>query len=354
MQEYDNVDVVLARLNKADFLRIFHGSRWPEGILCPRCNKPQHKIYTGKPAGARGGQAGSPGAPEDRSPSRLEGQCLPLRGANRGRDGFRYHCEPCKIWFSDFTGTALANSRLNLGQWLRAIHCFLNLSLTCADVADKLHINRNTAQYLRDKIRKNEPWCKLWLQRTTSHPASSGAIVPLMSLPEVERYLGVSSRTIYRLASSGVLSATKVGRQWRFRPDEVQKYLTRKLNRYGTTAIKENIFFRPEVLDKYRQDKTAVSPANRGKTKYYIEDEAYQGWVGNKEDFNYMQKVTAMMGRGERETIGLSRVAFYHVHYRKVVTPEGHPALAIHHKDYESLPSEEYAHWSNYQIWDKR
>ena len=166
----------------------------------------------------------------------------------------------------------------------------------------------------------------------------------LMSLQEVERYLGVSKRTVYRLIATNAFSATKVDRQWRFRSDEVQKYVTRKLNRYGTTAIGENIFFRPEVLDKYRKDRT----------KYYIEDEAYQGWVGNKENFNYMQKVTAMLGRGEREAVSLSRVAFYHLHYKKVVTPEGHPALAVHHKDYESLPAEEYVHWSHYQIWDKR
>lgn len=103
MQEYDIIDLMLSKLQEQDFLRIFHAFRWPEGIRCPKCNKSQRKIYRGKTA---------------------------VSPANRGKGGFRYHCEPCNIWFSDFTGTPLENSRLELGQWFKAVHYFLNQGLT--------------------------------------------------------------------------------------------------------------------------------------------------------------------------------------------------------------------------------
>lgn len=304
------MDNPFSNLSDTDCENILHRLRWPEGVRCPKCNKTQQKIY------------------RDRRTNQL-----------------RYLCPQCRIRFNDRAGTILAGTRLTLRQWFEAIYLIINSNATAADIAVRLKINRHTAETIRRLAHKEEPWCRNLLKgiagAISRNPAEAG---PLMPLKAVEDYLGVSRQTVYRLIAEGALSAVKVRGQWRFKPEEVQKYLTRKLSRYGTTAITENIFFRPEVLDKYKKDKT----------KYYIEDEAYQGWVGNKEDFNYMQKVTAMLGRGEKEAVSLSRVAFYHIHYRKVVTPEGHPALAIHHKDYQSLPPEEYVHWSNYQIWNKK
>ena len=299
------MEQMLANITDQEVENVFHRLRWPEGVRCLKCNQTQQKIY---------------------------------RQKHTGR--LRYLCPKCHIWFSDTTGTILEGSHLSLRQWLVAMQMYLVTGSSAADVTRELKINRHTAESVRKLIHKEESWCRLLLHGISG--IARQAVAPLMPLQEVERYLGVSKRTVYRLIATNALSATKVGRQWRFRPDEVQKYVTRKLNRYGTTAITENDFFRPEALDKYKKDKA----------KYYIEDEAYQGWVGNKEDFNYMQKVSAMLGRGAREAAGLAHLAFYHLHYRKVVTPEGHPALAIHHKDYESLPSEEYVHWSGFLIWD--
>jgi len=47
----------------------------------------------------------------------------------------------------------------------------------------------------------------------------------LMTVKEVAQYLKVSPLTIYRLVYEQKIPALKVGRQWRFRKDEVYNYL---------------------------------------------------------------------------------------------------------------------------------
>lgn len=45
----------------------------------------------------------------------------------------------------------------------------------------------------------------------------------LMRLNEVAEYLQVSERTIRRMVDDGRLTARKVGRQWRFRKEDVDR-----------------------------------------------------------------------------------------------------------------------------------
>ena len=47
----------------------------------------------------------------------------------------------------------------------------------------------------------------------------------LMTIEEVAKYLKVSTRTLYRLVQQRRIPAIKVGRQWRFRKDDVFNYL---------------------------------------------------------------------------------------------------------------------------------
>ncbi|MBI5779276.1 MAG: helix-turn-helix domain-containing protein [Planctomycetes bacterium] len=293
--------LVISGLSDKDCQRIFHAFRWPNGIRCIKCHRVQNKIYTSS-------------------------------------KNFRYHCDKCNIWWSDFTGTVLQDSRLSLSQWLAAIYYFLELHLTATEAAHKLNLHRNTAQHLHKKINKEPLWCRLLLDKISGQQNKD--LVYLMSLKEVIGYLGLSRRTIYRLIAAGSLSASKIGGQWRFRPEDLQKYFTSRLNRYGTIATEESISFRPEVLDKYRKDKT----------KYYIQEEAYQGWVGSKEDYNYMQGLLTLLGKGVRHTAPLGRIAFYDVHFRKVVTKDGHPAVSISQLDYGELPAGEYEYWSRFRI----
>ena len=70
---------------------------------------------------------------------------------------------------------------------------------------------------------------------------------------------------------------------------------------------------------------------------------ASQGWVGNKQDYHDVQTLG-------RKNLPVGDRVFYNLHYRKVVTPEGHQALAISARDYALLPTEEYVHWSGFLI----
>jgi len=294
-----SLELSISGLSEQECVRIFQAFRSPDLPRCIKCNKTQTKIY------------------HDKRPYI-----------------HRFYCEQCKISWNDFTGTVFEGTRLSLNMWFKAIFYFLELHLTAIEVAQRLNINRNTAQLLNKKILKEQLWCQLLLNRISNK--TNRNIEYLMPLKETQDYLGVSRQTIYRLIAKGSLSAIKVGGQWRFRPEELQKYLTSKLNRYGFIAVGEFYYFRQEVLDKYRKDTT----------KYYLQKEAYQGWVGNKQDYHDVQTL------GKKNLPAGSKV-FVNLRYRKVVITEGQPALAVRHKDYQNLPREEYVHWSNYLIWSR-
>ena len=49
----------------------------------------------------------------------------------------------------------------------------------------------------------------------------------LLNVYEVARYLGVSTRTVYRLVSRGELKGVMVGRLLRFRPQDIERFIDR-------------------------------------------------------------------------------------------------------------------------------
>lgn len=58
----------------------------------------------------------------------------------------------------------------------------------------------------------------------------------LMTLEEVADYLRLSNDTIYRMANSGTIPASKVGNQWRFRKEDVDAWLEANKNVGGRPA----------------------------------------------------------------------------------------------------------------------
>jgi len=48
---------------------------------------------------------------------------------------------------------------------------------------------------------------------------------PLLSTAAVAKWLGISSRTICLWAECGEIPAIKIGRQWRFREEELRRWL---------------------------------------------------------------------------------------------------------------------------------
>ena len=50
----------------------------------------------------------------------------------------------------------------------------------------------------------------------------------LITLEEVARYLRLHNSTIYRLARAGIIPGVKIGGQWRFNQERVDKWLAQQ------------------------------------------------------------------------------------------------------------------------------
>ena len=64
----------------------------------------------------------------------------------------------------------------------------------------------------------------------TQSPQAPSAFV---TVGEVARQLRVSNMTVYRLVQSGQLPATRVGRSYRIREDDVDRYLAQQYTQAG-------------------------------------------------------------------------------------------------------------------------
>lgn len=56
----------------------------------------------------------------------------------------------------------------------------------------------------------------------------------LMTIEEVARYMRVSRYTVYRLAKGRCLPASKIGRQWRFQKEEIDRWVRDQTQREAT------------------------------------------------------------------------------------------------------------------------
>jgi len=52
----------------------------------------------------------------------------------------------------------------------------------------------------------------------------------IMTVREVANYLKVNDRTIYRMAAAGKIPAFKVGASWRFKSEEISKWIESERN----------------------------------------------------------------------------------------------------------------------------
>jgi len=52
----------------------------------------------------------------------------------------------------------------------------------------------------------------------------------ILTLKEVAAYLKLAEKTAYKLAAEGKLPGFKVGRSWRFRREDIQRWIEEKLN----------------------------------------------------------------------------------------------------------------------------
>ena len=53
----------------------------------------------------------------------------------------------------------------------------------------------------------------------------------MMTLEEVAEYLQLSTKTVYRLVQSRRVPCFRIGRQWRFKRDQLEDWLTKETYR---------------------------------------------------------------------------------------------------------------------------
>ena len=56
--------------------------------------------------------------------------------------------------------------------------------------------------------------------------AQGGLMTRLMTIDEIANYMRVSRFTVYRLAKCSSIPATKIGRQWRFQKEEIDRWMS--------------------------------------------------------------------------------------------------------------------------------
>lgn len=53
----------------------------------------------------------------------------------------------------------------------------------------------------------------------------------IMTIREISEYLKLKEKTTYRLAAEGEIPGFKVGGAWRFRRDEIEGWIKKKMNK---------------------------------------------------------------------------------------------------------------------------
>ena len=78
----------------------------------------------------------------------------------------------------------------------------------------------------------------------------------ILTLPEVAKLLKVAEKTIYAMAQRGGLPAFKVGGQWRFKRDDLDKWIERQKSshREGDSASEPSSSGTRRVMGQSRDD----------------------------------------------------------------------------------------------------
>ena len=96
---------------------------------------------------------------------------------------------------------------------------------TLVDKSRPVHAMTLNVSKPADAMDRSKPGRKVWpmAEKAAAHGGEE-----MLSLAEAAQVLGISQRTAQRLLDREELKATKVGRQWRFRREDLSAYLNRE------------------------------------------------------------------------------------------------------------------------------
>jgi len=151
----------------------------------------------------------------------------------------------------------------------------------------------------------------------------------IFTLKEAAKYLKVSYRTIVTLAGNASMPFFKVGRQWRIKTEDLERYITQTKRRGSLGQYR--IYFKLQVLNRYKED-----------PRYYFEEKEFYGKFGLREEF---------YKKPDGSDSYLSALA--EVVFQKVPLKGGVMAVCLdknYYADTVAYVPDEYAHWHNYRI----
>ena len=103
--------------DEASAIAYFEGVRWPDGVICPRCESRRTKPIKNRP---------------------------------------RHHCNECGRQFSVRTGILLENSRIPVRKWLYAIYVFqiARKGISSVQLGKELGISQHSAWFMLHRLRE--------------------------------------------------------------------------------------------------------------------------------------------------------------------------------------------------------
>jgi excisionase family DNA binding protein len=167
----------------------------------------------------------------------------------------------------------------------------------------------------------------------------------LLTLKQVSEHLNTSWRTLMRWIKDRKLPASKIGGRWMVREGDVELYIKRRLFFFEESAL-PMLYFRPEVLEQYRK-----SPG-----VYYVNEAAFHGRVGKKEDRFYMHQERSLSKgpKWSKNAFGKDDFnppdKFAELYFWKTMMLAGEYAIVVDPRSFSSLPEKEQKKWHSYQI----
>lgn len=153
-------------------------------------------------------------------------------------------------------------------------------------------------------------------------------VEPLWTREQAAKFLNVHPQTVSKLIKQYRLPAVKIGKEWRFRLEDLEIYVWHNLTTRGLLSLDPLVFWK-EVLEKYQKEPD----------QYYVDDRGHYGLVGNKRN-----KYNRMCGAKPY------REDFVDVFYNRIRLKDGREVIVIKGDELEKIPSQERPHWYGFQI----
>lgn len=163
----------------------------------------------------------------------------------------------------------------------------------------------------------------------------------LLTIKKVAEYLDVCIKTVRRLIEQSKLPASKIGGQWRVKPEDLELFVKRRLLFLDEFSLPP-VYFRLYVLEQYRKDE-----------QYFVHESGFYGRIGKKEDYrqkhitrSYLGWTKNASGKDDFNTPG----EFAEIPFWKVRLNNNEFAIVLDPRRFYALPVREQKKWMPYLI----